>query len=143
MPIGVIAYFSSPVHVENESTRSYCHFPANRISSVVCGFSSLQVRANAFWYSNFEEALNAIVVVAQFHQALFGLAAQNCGPLLIVAHAGGIRVLLSRILHRPLQRLLEIPQDYGAVTILRTGAPAVELVAINVLCRIPSPLPSS
>lgn len=53
---------------------------------------------------------------------LFDLAAQNCGPLLIVAHAGVNRVLLSRLLHRPLQRLLEIPQDYGAVNILRIKA---------------------
>lgn len=75
--------------------------------------------------------------------ALLGLAAQNGGPLLIVAHAGVNRVLLSRILHRPLQRLLEIPQDYGAVNILRTGAPGIEVVAINVRCRIPSPIPSS
>ena len=34
------------------------------------------------------------------------------GPLLVVAHAGVNRVLLSRLQQRPLRQLLEIPQDY-------------------------------
>jgi len=64
--------------------------------------------------------------------ALLDLAAHSSEPLLIVAHAGVNRVLLSRLLNRPLQCLLEIPQDYGAVNILRTGALGVEVAAINV-----------
>lgn len=71
--------------------------------------------------------------------ALSELAAQGPGPLLIVAHAGVNRVVLSRLLHRPLQRLLEIPQDYGAVNILRRKAQNLEVAAINLLGQLPSP----
>jgi len=73
------------------------------------------------------------------YPALSELAARSSGPLLIVAHAGVNRVLLSRLLHRPLQRLLEIPQDYGAVSILRRKTQDIELAAINLLGRLPSP----
>lgn len=66
-------------------------------------------------------------------------AGGNSGPLLIVAHAGVNRVVLSRLLHRPLQRLLEIPQDYGAVNILRRTAQGIEVGAINLVDRLPSP----
>jgi alpha-ribazole phosphatase len=71
--------------------------------------------------------------------AFFDLAARNSGPLLIVAHAGVNRVLLSRLLQRPLQRLLEIPQDYGAVNILQTSMVGIEVRAINVLGPLPLP----
>lgn len=71
--------------------------------------------------------------------ALFDLAVRYPGPLLIVAHAGVNRVLLSRLLQRSLQRLLEIPQDYGAVNILQTGMLGIEVRAVNVLGRLPSP----
>ena len=70
---------------------------------------------------------------------LFELAGRESGPLLIVAHAGVNRVVLSRLLHRPLQRLLEIPQDYGAVNILRRTAQGIEVGAINLVDRLPSP----
>lgn len=71
--------------------------------------------------------------------ALFELAGRDTGPLLIVAHAGVNRVLLSRLLHRPLQRLLEIPQDHGAVNILRRTAQGIEVGAINLVGWLPSP----
>ena len=50
-------------------------------------------------------------LAARCFPALLELAENHCGPLLIVAHAGVNRVVLSRLLHQPLQRLLEIPQD--------------------------------
>ncbi len=70
---------------------------------------------------------------------LFDLAGQNSGPLLIVAHAGVNRVALCRLLHRPLERLMEIPQDYGAVNILRRTAQGIEVGAINLAGRLPPP----
>ena len=63
--------------------------------------------------------------------ALFALAEKAPGPVLIVAHAGVNRVLLSRLLHRPLQRLLEIPQHYGAVNLLVRTAGELRLEACN------------
>jgi len=77
-------------------------------------------------------------LAARVCPTLLDLAAQGPGPLLIVAHAGVNRVLLSRLLDRPLQRLLEIPQDYGAVNILRRKAQHIEVAAINVLGHLPS-----
>lgn len=71
--------------------------------------------------------------------AVFDLADRNPGPLLIVAHAGVNRTLLSRLMHRPLQRLLEIPQGYGAVNILRRKAHGLEVAAINLLGQLPEP----
>jgi len=63
--------------------------------------------------------------------ALLELAERGDGPLLIVAHAGVNRVILSRLLHRPLQRLLEIPQDTCAVNVLRPGLHGWEVAALN------------
>jgi len=70
-------------------------------------------------------------LAARVCPVVFALAARAPGPLLVVAHAGVNRVVLSRLLRRPLQNLLAIPQDYGAVNILRTGTQGVEVAAIN------------
>jgi probable phosphoglycerate mutase len=48
-----------------------------------------------------------------------GLVENNPGPLLIVAHAGINRVLLSRIQGLPLAELLCISQDYCCLNIIR------------------------
>jgi probable phosphoglycerate mutase len=61
--------------------------------------------------------------------ALLDLAKQYPGPLLIVAHAGVNRVLLSRLCHLPLQQLLEIPQEYCAINILRQSPQGLQLEA--------------
>jgi len=53
------------------------------------------------------------------------------GPLLIVAHAGVNRVLLSRLRRQPLQQLLEIPQDYCAVNLLARTCGSVRPMACN------------
>lgn len=71
-------------------------------------------------------------VANRAYPALLTVAGQSPGPLLIVAHAGVNRTLLSRLTGRPLQRLLEIPQHYCAVNILRTHADGgLEVVACN------------
>lgn len=78
-------------------------------------------------------------LAARVCPVLSDLATQSTGPLLIVAHAGVNRVVLSRLLHRPVQRLLEIPQGYGAVNILRAGSQGIEVAVINLLDQIPLP----
>lgn len=50
---------------------------------------------------------------------LTDLALENPGPLLVVAHAGVNRVLLSRMQGLPLADLFAIPQDYGCLNIVR------------------------
>jgi probable phosphoglycerate mutase len=74
--------------------------------------------------------------------ALLALAAKAPGPVLIVAHAGVNRVLLSRLRHQPLQQLLEIPQDYGAVNLLIRTSGSVRPVACNLRASSANPLES-
>lgn len=63
--------------------------------------------------------------------ALNRLAAANPGPLLIVAHAGVNRVLLSTIQNLPLAGLLGIAQDYCCLNLLRREKGCWHVDAIN------------
>jgi probable phosphoglycerate mutase len=65
------------------------------------------------------------------YSALLTLAQQFHGPLLVVAHAGVNRVLLSRLRNRPLQRLLEFPQNYCGVNILTFNSQRLQVEAVN------------
>jgi probable phosphoglycerate mutase len=67
---------------------------------------------------------------------LLGLAKAHPGPLLVVAHAGVNRVLISRLQHKSLQQLLDIPQDYCGINILscNSGQLKVEAVNLHKLC---------
>lgn len=65
------------------------------------------------------------------YPALLTLAQRYPGPLLIVAHAGVNRVLLSRLQHKPLAQLLAIAQDYCALNILRRSSGPIQVAAIN------------
>lgn len=69
------------------------------------------------------------------YPALLALAQKYPGPLLVVAHAGVNRVLLSRLQHKPLQLVFTIPQDYCGVNILRRTSGKLEIQTINL--RIP------
>ncbi len=51
--------------------------------------------------------------------AFMQIVTENSGPLLIVAHAGVNRVLLSRLLQFPFKDLLQIPQDYCCLNIIK------------------------
>lgn len=62
---------------------------------------------------------------------LFSLAKTFIGPLLVVAHAGVNRVLLSSLKQRPLHRLLEIPQDYCGINILSYRSEKLQVEAVN------------
>ena len=70
-------------------------------------------------------------LAARCHPALLTLAENHRGPLLIVAHAGVNRVVLSRLLHQPLQQLLKIPQDYCGVNILSHTGGHLQVNAVN------------
>lgn len=65
------------------------------------------------------------------YPALIRLAGTDPGPLLIIAHAGVNRVLLCRLQDRPLQQVMEIPQDYCGVTILRCSPERWTVEAVN------------
>ncbi|MFH1153997.1 MAG: histidine phosphatase family protein [Pseudomonadota bacterium] len=59
------------------------------------------------------------------------LAATRTGNILVVAHAGVNRVILSGLLGKDLDDLLSIPQGYGALNILRT--PVLSILRLNLL----------
>ena len=63
--------------------------------------------------------------------ALADLARDTSGPLLVVAHMGVNRAMLSRLLGRPLAGLLDIPQAYAAVNVLCAGPQGLEVAAVN------------
>ena len=63
--------------------------------------------------------------------ALADLARDTPGPLLVVAHMGVNRAVLSRLLGRPLAHLLDIPQAYAAVNVLCAGPQGLEVAAVN------------
>jgi probable phosphoglycerate mutase len=63
--------------------------------------------------------------------ALAELARDTPGPLLVVAHMGVNRAVLSRLLGRPLAHLLDIPQAYAAVNVLCAGPQGLEVAAVN------------
>ena len=65
------------------------------------------------------------------YPALVSLAKTFMGPLLVVAHAGVNRVLLSRLQQRPLRQLLEIPQDYCGINILSYRSDILQVEAVN------------
>jgi len=59
------------------------------------------------------------------------LAMENPGPLLVVAHAGVNRVLLSHMQQLPMQELFLIPQDYCCVNIITLENGRWHVDAIN------------
>ena len=63
--------------------------------------------------------------------ALADLGRDTPGPLLVVAHMGVNRAVLSRLLGRPLALLLDIPQAYAAVNVLCAGPQGLEVAAVN------------
>ncbi|WP_448871605.1 histidine phosphatase family protein [Desulfobulbus propionicus] len=62
---------------------------------------------------------------------LDAMAREFPGPILIVAHAGVNRALLSSLRHLPLDDLLQIPQDYCGVNILELQGNALTVQTIN------------
>ena len=70
-------------------------------------------------------------LAARCFPALLTLTELYTGTLLIVAHAGVNRVLLSRVQQKPLKLLFEIPQHYCGVNILSCNAQKITVEAID------------
>jgi len=75
------------------------------------------------------ESFNDLLV--RCYPAFVAMVKKFPGPLLIVAHAGVNRVLLSCLQKKPLQQLLDIPQDYCGINILRSGSKKITVEAVN------------
>ena len=67
------------------------------------------------------------------YPALLALAEDCRGPLLVVTHAGVIRVLLSCVQQKPLQQLFDIPQNYCGINIISCDANILKVEAVNLL----------
>lgn len=65
------------------------------------------------------------------YPTLLNLVSSASPPILIVAHAGVIRVILARILGKSLQEIFDIPQDYCGVNILQYSSGKLTAVDIN------------
>ncbi len=65
------------------------------------------------------------------YPAFLSLVKKYPGPLLVVAHAGVNRALLSLLQQQPLRKLFDIPQDYCGVNILRCSSKKITVEAIN------------
>ncbi len=70
-------------------------------------------------------------LAARSYPALLSLVEAYRGPLLVVTHAGVIRVLLSCVQQKPLPQIFTIPQDYCGLNILRYKAKVLKVKAIN------------
>lgn len=87
----------------------------------------------------------ALRVLPAFHEILN----TTRGNILIVGHAGVNRIILSRILSRPLEKLFEIGQDYGCLNVALHNCMSLEIRLLNVppsgldLSRFLSPVISS
>lgn len=60
-----------------------------------------------------------------------GVSRRSCGPVLIVTHAGVIRVLLCRLLGMPLQNLFYIGQSYAGLSIVAARPEGYRVQAVN------------
>lgn len=64
---------------------------------------------------------------------IFEAAARGpTGPILIVTHAGVIRVLLCRLLGMPLENLFSIGQRYGGLSIVDARSKGYRIQAVNI-----------
>jgi molybdenum cofactor cytidylyltransferase len=63
--------------------------------------------------------------------ALDEIIKETQGDILIVGHAGMNRVLLCRILGKPLNEMFEIPQDYGCLNLIGCRSASLELETLN------------
>lgn len=71
------------------------------------------------------------LLAARVLPALEDLAGRTEGDLLIVGHAGVNRVIIARALGLPLEKLLDIPQDYGCLNVLAAGAFGFRVLTLN------------
>jgi alpha-ribazole phosphatase len=66
------------------------------------------------------------------------IAAQSAGNMLIVTHAGVIRVLLCQVLQMPLSHLFRIHLDYGGLTLIQDINGMSQVKAVNFSPALPT-----
>ena len=63
--------------------------------------------------------------------ALEDILASSSGNLVIVGHAGGIRLLLCHMLGMPITNLFRIAQDYGCLNVIQCGSTGYQVKLMN------------
>jgi probable phosphoglycerate mutase len=63
--------------------------------------------------------------------ALEEIMATSPGNLVIIGHAGGIRLLLCHMLGMPISNLFRIAQDYGCLNVIQCGSTGYQVKLIN------------
>jgi probable phosphoglycerate mutase len=66
------------------------------------------------------------------------IAEQSSGNILIVTHAGVIRVLLCRVLEMPLSHLFRIYLDYGGLTLIKDIKGMSQVMGVNLSPALPA-----
>jgi probable phosphoglycerate mutase len=69
--------------------------------------------------------------------AFEAIAGPAAGPVLVVAHAGVIRVVLCHLLGMPLSHVFRLGLDYGALTLIDPAGPVLQ--AINLSAQMAAP----
>jgi probable phosphoglycerate mutase len=69
---------------------------------------------------------------ARVMPVFFDIIRRETGPVLLVGHAGVNRVILCHALNRSLDGLLDIPQSYACLNIIRCHADGLSVQAINI-----------
>jgi broad specificity phosphatase PhoE len=63
--------------------------------------------------------------------AFYEIIQSTRGNVLIVAHAGVNRIILSQVLGKSLDGLFEIDQDYGCLNVIRHRSQVFEVTLLN------------
>jgi probable phosphoglycerate mutase len=63
--------------------------------------------------------------------ALEDIMASSSGNIVIIGHAGGIRLLLCHMLGMPMANLFRIAQDYGCLNVIQCGSTGYQVKLMN------------
>jgi len=63
--------------------------------------------------------------------ALEDILGSSGGNIVIIGHAGGIRLLLCHMLEMPIANLFRIGQDYGCLNVIQCGATGYQVKLVN------------
>jgi probable phosphoglycerate mutase len=63
--------------------------------------------------------------------ALEDIMASSSGNIVIIGHAGGIRLLLCHMLGMPITNLFRISQDYGCLNVIQCGSMGYQVKLMN------------
>ena len=85
------AWDAVPRDALDEWARNYLHVPCPQGESL----EGMQERVLRFWY---------------------GLPRRGLSPIILVTHAGPIRIILSHLLERPVQEMFSLPVDFAGIS---------------------------